>query len=408
MGFDSGRVTFFRFLVERKAPRSVDPALLEVLTGNAFREAPALSASQIDAGFVTGVHLFDTQFTYEKNGFGRQLLFALRIDTHPVPPEIRRAYRVMNEQAMGETNPSGFASRGQKQEALETADRQVTEDLAAGRFRRSKLVPLLWDLPARVLYCGSSADSVREQLMLQMKRAFDVNLLPLSAGALGALRLKAMGRPRSLDDLRPSRFTTPPSSARVEADEGGRPGDIGVPTVPWTRRAEDRKDFLGNEFLIWLWRVSETRPYAVTVQTPVGERHVTIHMDRSLDMDCAWGATGRQSLRADEPGRLPEAGEALFRGKWPRRVGLTLADGAQSWDLSLVGDQMTVSSAKLPDIDEAESPRQLVEARLGLIMELTQMLDGLFDRFLDERTGPAWETRRQRVREWISHRRRGH
>jgi hypothetical protein len=34
---------------------------------------------------------------------------------------------------------------------------------------------------------------------------------------------------------------------------------------------------------------------------------VTIYIDRSLDLDCAYGQTGRDSLKGDGPSRMPEA-----------------------------------------------------------------------------------------------------
>ena len=66
MGFDTGRVTFVRFRVRGDSPGSVDDSFLSILQEAAFVEhEPGLGApDEIEAGFVTGVHLFDTRFEY--------------------------------------------------------------------------------------------------------------------------------------------------------------------------------------------------------------------------------------------------------------------------------------------------------------------------------------------------------
>ena len=60
---------------------------------------------------------------------------------------------------------------------------------------------------------------------------------------------------------------------------------------------ETSRDFLGNEFLLWLWHEADTR--SSTVETEAGE--VTIYIDKSLDLDCAYGQTGKDTLRGDGP-----------------------------------------------------------------------------------------------------------
>ena len=184
MSFASGRVSFCRFLATGNAPASVDQALIDKLSEFAFTEQSIGAPDEVESGWITGQHLFDTQFTYEKNGFGHLLLFCLRLDTHKVPGEIKRAYKTMNEQAAAAGNPSGFASRAQKKQAAELAERQVHEDLVAGRFRKSKSVPILWDLSNKMVYAAASGNTLIEHLSRLFRETFDVALEPLSAGAM--------------------------------------------------------------------------------------------------------------------------------------------------------------------------------------------------------------------------------
>lgn len=412
MSFTSGRVSFVRFRVTGDAPAAADDTALSILKEHAFVETPIGAPDEIEAGFITGEHILDTQFTYEKNGFGQCLLFALRIDTHKVPAEIKQAYKKINEQAAAEGNPSGFASKTQKRDAADQASRQVHEDLAAGKFRRSKSVPILWDLKNKMLYCGAATNSAIEQISSRFRQAFACELELISAGTLAGHLFRHSGKGRDYEDLRPSAFTPPPAATRRDADDAdATPRDPSVPLVPWVAQAVDLKDFLGNEFFIYLWHLTESADGRIpTADGPSGATpaQVFLAIDKQLDMDCGWGVNGKQSLRGDGPSHLSEAGEALVTGKWPRKAGLLLSDGEHQWELTLHADRMAISGAAMPEIPEAQSPRELIEARLELIRALARTLDAMYQAFLDHRTRSSWPTRRQAIAQWIRERRKKH
>ncbi len=126
-----------------------------------------------------------------------------------------------------------------------------------------------------------------------------------------------------------------------------------------------------------------------------------VAMDKTLDMECAWGVRGKQSLRGAGPTRLREAGAALVTGKWPRKAGLILSDGEHQWELTVQADQWVVSAAALPEVTDAQSPRELTEARLELVRRLGETLDGLYSTFLTERAGGSWASRHTTLRQWI-------
>lgn len=432
MGFNSGRVSFCRFRVRGDAPSVVDDTALATFAEHAFRETEIGAPEEIEAGFTAGDHLFDTQFSFEKNAFGASsdlLMASLRIDTHKVPAEVKYAYKRMNELAVAKGNPSGHASKSQKREAVELAQRQVHEDLAAGKYRRSKTVPILWDLAAQTLYCGAYGNAIVEQLTSRMRDAFNVALEPITAGSLAAETLRALGKDRDFEDVRPSAFTPAPRVAGAPME--GR--DAAIPLVPWVQAVSaDTKDFLGNELLIWLWWVTENKEGLVDLPNATGKGSFTIAVaiDRAIDMDCAWGVTGKQSLRSNSkpggdsddtnsggggigsdavmvaPTRLPEAREALANGKWPRKLSLILADTAdgKQWELSLQGDRWMVGSSTLPDSPETGAPREYLEGRLALTRQLASTLDGLYSVFLRQRVASNWPAQRKAIREWIEKR----
>ena len=414
MPFDSGRVTFTRFHVVGDAPPQVDDAFLSILSEARFRETEIGAPDEVEAGFTTGLHLFDTQFTYEKNGYGSPgqglAHFALRLDTHKVPADVKKAYRVMNEQAAASASPTGFASKSEKREARETANQQVRDELASGKYRKSKIVPVLWDLAGQTLYCGASGTTVIEHLARLMRQSFAVELENLSAGVLAGNLIKAQGRSRDYEDLQPSAFTPPPDASRPGDDDpdGGPATNRQLPALPWIAKSVDLKDYLGNEFLMWLWWHGERDKDQPTIDTEAAGP-VFVALDKALDMDCAWDLTGKQTLRGDNPCKLPEAGDALRTGKWPRKAGLILADDEHQWELTLQADQFVVGSAALPEIegDDAQTPREATERRFQSITRLAEVLDALYQAFLTRRASGPWPHDREAMKLWIKQRSAG-
>ncbi|MEM6459305.1 MAG: hypothetical protein AAF710_07950 [Planctomycetota bacterium] len=409
MPFDTGRVTFTRFHVAGDAPPRVDDTVLSILSEHRFRESDVGAPDEVEAGFTTGAHLFDTRFTLEKNGYAPAgaaaatlVYFALRVDTHKVPAEVKRAYRVMNEQSAAAASPTGYASKSEKRQARETANEQVRQELADGKHRRSKLVPVLWDLAARRLYCGATGTTVIEHLSRLMRQAFAVDLEALSAGTLAGSLIKAEGRSRDYEDLRPSAFTAAPDATGPEDTNESAVETSGGVVLPWIAKSVDLKDYLGNEFLLWLWWRGEREGESSAVETEASGE-VFVALDKALDMDCAWDRTGKQTLRGEHPTRLPEAGDALRTGKWPRKAGLILADADGQWELTLQGDAMVIGGATLPEPESAEAPtpRDRLAQRLELVTRLGATLDAVYAAFVQQRTSAGWSHDREAIRGWI-------
>ena len=384
MPFSNGSVSFRRFAVVGNAPTSVDQALLDKLDQHALRPGEFGVPEEVEYGWSGGRHVLDASFSFEHNVFADALHFALRIDTNKVPSELKKAWKIMEEEAAAANNPSGFISKNQKKEVKDSVKRKVDDELRAGRFRRSKLMPILWDLPNQTLYCTATG-SAFEKLAEIFERTFGLELQPITAGSLALRLLEPRGRRRDYEDFRPTRFVQGPD------------GEGQWPDYPWVAKGPEPKDFLGNEFLLWLWHEADAR--SSTVQTEVGE--VTIYIDKSLDLDCAYGQTGKDTLRGDGPSRMPEARDALRSGKLPRKAGLVLDVNRQQFTLNLGAEPLAIGGAVLPEVEDAESPRVLFEERIAILRDLSKAIDGLFDAFLKTRATAAWEGQTSTIKKWI-------
>jgi hypothetical protein len=385
MGFDSGSVSFRRFAVVGQQPDAIDEALLEKISEHALRPTELGVPEEEEYGWSGGRHVLDDSFNFENNVFAEALHFALRIDSNKVPGELKKAYKVMEEDAAAKDNPSGFISKRQKKDAREIVRRKLDDELRSGRFRRSKLLPILWDLPSATLYANASSKA-EEKLHEIFERTFGLTLAPLSAGSLGLRLLEGRGRRRDYEDARPTRFVIGPEGDSQQAE------------YPWVAKGPEAKDFFGNEFVLWLWHQAEH--HAGSVKTDDGGE-VSIFFDRTLDLDCAFGQTGRDSLRGDGVARMPEALDAIRSGKVPRKAGLIIESSGIQYTLSLSAESLAIGSLKLPEVEEAESPRVLFEERVAMLRTFSKTFESLYGGFLKLRASGAWESQAGAIRKWI-------
>jgi hypothetical protein len=383
MGFASGPVTMRRFAVVGDQPKSIDQSLLDALASHKLAPAEDETPADVEYGWCGGRHVLDGQFDFERNVYNDALSFALRVDTNRVPAELRLAYKILEEEAVATSNPSGFISKKQKKTAKETLSQKLEQELRSGKFRRSKLTPVLWDLPTASVYSPASG-ATAEKLMELFERSVGLELQPMSAGSLALKTLQSHGRRRDYEDFRPTRF--------VLADGG----ESQYPEYPWAAKGPQPKDFLGNEFLLWLWHEADHNDGVIKTDT----KEMSLFIDKSLDLDCAYGLTGRDNLRGAGPSRMPEARDALRTGKLPRKMGLVL-DSGQQFSLTLNAESLAINSARLPEVEDAETPRVVLEERVTLMRDLWSAIDSLFDAFLKRRSSTAWESRTTAIRKWI-------
>ena len=386
MGFPSGSVSFRRFVVTGKSMRkTVDQAMLDKLAEHVVKPGEFGAPEEEEWGWCGGRHVLDGKFSFDHNVFNDCLHFAMRVDTNRFPGSMKKAYEAMEEEAVAAANPSGFISKTQKKDVKDSVNKRIEEELKSGKFRRSKLVQVLWDLPNHTLY-STAGGKAFEKLADLFERTFELSLEPVSSGTQALRILEKRGKRREYEDTRPTRFAMGPA------------GDGQHPDYPWVSKGPEPKDFLGNEFLVWLWHEADHRNGVIKTDES-GE--VAVLVDKSLDLDCSYGQTGRDSLKGDGPGRMPEAMDGLRTGKVPRKVGLVLDINRQQYALTLAGESLAVNGLVIPEIEEADTPRVVFEERITLLRDFCKGIDDLYGAFLKVRASGSWETHGGQIKKWI-------
>ncbi len=380
MGFFAGRATFLRFKVNGPAPRQFDDEHLARLTDRQAGRSRIASADGVETGWTAGEHILDTEFDFAKNIINDTLTFDLRVDTDKLPGDLLRAYYAVELKALSKNNPSGFASARQKREAKEIARGRLEQESKDGRYRKRKCVPVLWDrLTNEVLFGATSLTQV-DRLCSLFEQTFGAELECVTAGRRAYHLAEINSRTRLVDDSAPSAFVT------------GSAAD-----VAWIAD-ESSRDFIGNEFLLWLWYYTDVESDTIKL---ADNSEVTLMIARTLNLECPRGQTGHETITHEGPTRLPEARRAIQSGKLPRKAGLTLVRHSEQYELTLHAETLGVAGAKLPPPDEAADARGKLDDRANQLRALIETLDLLYDAFGQKRFGREWEKELQGMQKWL-------
>jgi hypothetical protein len=380
MGFFSGRVTCMRFRIDGKAPRSFDNEFLESLAANAIGKQRAAAGDGSQAGWIAGDHILDTSFDLAKNVVNDTLHVAMRVDEQKMPSDLLRAYYQVELQALTATNPSGFPSSKQKRQAREYAKDRLETEAKDGRFLRRKAIPVLWDAPSNELLVGTTSITALDRLVTLFHQTFDRKFDYLGAGRQAFNLAEVTNQTRSVDDAKPTVFVP-----------GGQ-----VSEVAWMPD-ENNRDFLGNEFLLWLWHYLENESDTIKLSD---DSEVAIMISRNLSLECPRGQFGKESFSTEGPSKLPEAHRALQAGKLPRKMGLTLVRHKAPYELTLQAESLAIGGAKLPP-PEAEDQRARQEERITQVRHLLETLDLMYAAFIQRRLGDPWTKESARIKKWL-------
>jgi hypothetical protein len=379
MGFLNGRVTVVRFQIDGPSPGLFGPEHIDRLTRFRAGRQKLASADGIETGWIAGQHVLDTQFSLEKNIINEALQFSFRVDTEKIPSDLLQAYFQMELQSLAAKSGGRIQPR-HKREARAAARERLEAAAKDGRFTRRKVIPVLWDARSNELLVGTTSPTAIDQLHSLFEQTFETGFERLTAGTIAYRLAETRQQTRGVDDAQPSPFVP----------------DVTPRDVAWIPD-EDNRDFLGNEFLLWLWFRLETQGDSIKVRDG---SEVTAILTRTLTLECPRGQTGRESILSEAPTRLPESRRAIQSGKWPRKMGMILARHDEPYDGTLHAETLAFTSCKMPPGKE-EAERARLDERVDQIRHLVETLDLLYDAFGEIRHGASWPAELARMQKWL-------
>jgi recombination associated protein RdgC len=158
------------------------------------------------------------------------------------------------------------------------------------------------------------------------------------------------------------------------------------------------KMFLGQEFLTWLYLASELNNHKF--ELPDG-RIVEAFFENKLFLSYGQGANRRSvAITTPEDPKATdwdEAYAAITNNKRITKGALRVKADNREWRVTLPHDTLSPQSVKLSTVKEQGESDDLGKAgkfleRVGLTAELLDLIQGLFESFLNLRLSDSWES----------------
>jgi hypothetical protein len=166
--------------------------------------------------------------------------------------------------------------------------------------------------------------------------------------------------------------------------------------------AYNRYKFIGNEFLTWLWFIIETDP---SFLRSVNESIISLNVGNRIVLE---NSNDNQSeiitIKGDDAG-LEEGFLALQKGAIVIELNLSCKAENQEWKFTLKGESLSFSGLKLPEtgpLETKEDMEGLVLEKIYLIEKIIDIMDGLFNEFLEQRAHNSWtDSVVPAIKKWI-------
>ena len=383
--------SFRRFFITGDLPKAHD--LDEQVERHRFKPIDVNDSEQVRAlGFcVAGSARVDGQLVQR---VGQYLVLGVRIDElrvasgtlkHRIDEECRR---VLLEQKLERLN---------RYQVAEIKER-VTQDLRKRVVPAIKTFSIVLDPDGHLAYVGTTNKKTLEEMQEILEQVTGVGFW--SDGCYPrALRLHG----DDLDQLQPVDGLQPFDLAGLlnggvdaaEADEdlprGG--GDL----LDRMLRAE----FLGPEFLLWLWWRSDVQGGVFDAGGEFGPFELWFDDKLVLSTPCVNAM--EDTFDGGHPISSVEARAALRVGKVPQMARIRIVRASQEWSMVLRAGGLALDSLKVPAVLSREEDEVLAE-RMLLIEQVETMLDALYRQFLDLRLGEGptpWVQALGELRAWV-------
>jgi hypothetical protein len=379
MPFLRGSLGFERFSVAGFEASAFDDSHIEILAKHAAGRTESTSIENVHTGFLGGDHLFDQDFDLSKNVVNDALHVSVRIDSNSIPAAIRNAWLQMELSGIAKDSESGVVSKGQRKEAKEAVEQRCEVEAATGKFRKMQQFPLLWDYNQEILYFGGSVGNAAGLCLDLVEGCFGVELRRIGAGAIATQWGIDTDSFAEIDDLQPVSFI-----------------DGKISPHHWSNEHSQAPDFLGNEFLMWLWWTLENETDTITL---TDDSEVTVMLAKTLTLECPHAETGKETISAECPIKLPEAMHAIRSGKLPRKTGMTIIRNERQFDLTLNAETFGISGAKIQLEDDEEFDDN---DRIDAIRLLGETTDLMLHTFCDLRISDEWDEQHKQIQRWLT------
>ncbi|MFC1869060.1 hypothetical protein ACFL0H_13155 [Thermodesulfobacteriota bacterium] len=152
----------------------------------------------------------------------------------------------------------------------------------------------------------------------------------------------------------------------------------------------EKKDFLGKDFLVWLWFKSEVSHGVIEIED---ESHAEVRFAGKITLESEDDVKSESITCSGINSRLKEARYALTENKKITQASIKLILGDDEYSFSMDSLWMNYRSFKTPKVlqDDKGDPEGLFYEKVGLMEKAVSTMDSLFLSFIKIRLSPEWE-----------------
>jgi hypothetical protein len=164
-----------------------------------------------------------------------------------------------------------------------------------------------------------------------------------------------------------------------------------------------RYQFVGDEFLTWLWYIIEKDARLLKhidqdiAALEIGNRMVFENRYRK--------DSGETVTIKGEEANMDEGLLALKKGAMVTEANLVYRSGDQEWRFNLKGESLNLSSLRVPEIGKIETREDIEGAvieKIYLCEKIINLINGLFKNFIKLRVSNEWSAKTvPAIRKWI-------
>jgi hypothetical protein len=164
-----------------------------------------------------------------------------------------------------------------------------------------------------------------------------------------------------------------------------------------------RYQFVGDEFLTWLWYIIERDTRLLNrldkdlAALEIGNRMVFENRYRR--------DSGETVTVKGEEANMDEGLLALKKGAMVTEVNLVYRSGDQEWRFNLKGESLNISSLRVPESGKVETKEDIEGAVIEKIYfyeKILNLINGLFKYFIKIRVSNEWSSKTvPAMRKWI-------
>ena len=165
--------------------------------------------------------------------------------------------------------------------------------------------------------------------------------------------------------------------------------------------AYTRYQFLGEEFLTWLWFIIEKNQDLIK---NFDKDFVALKIGNLIVFENRKKESAERVTIKGEGASLEEGVVAIKKGALVSELNMLYKSAELTWQFTLKGESLNISGLSLPSTDSPESDEDLegyVLEKIFLYEKVLHVLENLFTHFTQQRVSDSWRDEVALITKWI-------